>query len=390
MLAKKATGLTEGPEFEAALADFKKKCESEKKDVISAGGLYIVGTERHDSRRIDNQLRGRAGRQGDPGESRFYLSFEDALIRKFNGEMMQKLMDRMNLPDDEPIVAGMVSRSIEGAQRKVEGHNFDIRKHLLDYDDVMNQQRTIIYGMRKKIMEGDGVERTYLDMLGDVTSAILETYTPELAKKEQWNLEGLKTSILQQFGIRLELPAHATVEIITDLVGKVVKEGFDRQKATLNQFYDQIQKMILLQSIDHHWKEHLARIDRLKEGINLRGYAQKDPLIEYKKEAFGAFEVLNHTIKSDAIEKFMKIQIVSQEQASGMNEMLKSPDLKELDYQGASEPTGSANEEAPAGAQASSEGKQRMKMRAGPPTMTEKSGSMNREERRKLEKNKRR
>jgi preprotein translocase subunit SecA len=396
MLAKKATGQTEGPEFEASVAEFKIKCEAEKKDVIAAGGLYIVGTERHDSRRIDNQLRGRAGRQGDPGESRFYLSFEDALIRKFNGEMMQKLMDRMNLPDDEPIVAGMVSRSIEGAQRKVEGHNFDIRKHLLDYDNVMNQQRTIIYGMRKKIMNGEGVERTYLDLLGDVTSAVLETHAPEMAKKlEQSNLEALNNALSLQYGIRVDFKSLPAInsETLTDIVSKSVKDAFDRQKKNLGSFYDQIQKMILLQAIDHHWKEHLARVDRLKEGINLRGYAQKDPLIEYKKEAFGAFEQLNFTIKADAIEKYMKVQIVSPDQGPELDDMLKTPDLSELNYQGASEPTGAleAAEPAlpPAGAQSSTAGKQRMKMRAGPPSDADEK-TLNREERRRQEKSKRR
>jgi preprotein translocase subunit SecA len=392
MLAKKETGQSEGPEFEAALAQFKIKCEAEKKDVIAAGGLYIVGTERHDSRRIDNQLRGRAGRQGDPGESRFYLSFEDSLIRKFNGEMMQKLMNRMNLPDDEPIIAKMVSRSIEGAQRKVEGHNFDIRKHLLDYDNVMNQQRTIIYGRRKKIMSGEGVERAFLDMLGEVTSAILETHAPAEVKKDLWNLEGLNTALAQQFGIRMDFASMPQInsESLTEFVGKAVKDAFDRQKQNLGNYYDQIQKMILLQAIDHHWKEHLGRIDRLKEGINLRGYAQKDPLIEYKKEAFGAFEMLHSTINADAIEKFLKVQIVSPTQAQEMNQMLRTPDLNELNYQGATDEGDSPVDLGAAPVASAPPERQRMRMRAGPPPDSDNSKSMNREERRRLEKNKRR
>jgi preprotein translocase subunit SecA len=399
MMAKKVSGFNEGPEFEQALAAAKQTCESEKKDVLTAGGLYIVGTERHDSRRIDNQLRGRSGRQGDPGESRFYLSLEDNLMRIFNGEMIQKIMNRLNVPDDEPITARMVSRSIEGAQRKVEGHNFDIRKHLLDYDDVMNQQRTIIYGMRTRIMEGENVERTFLDMLGDVTSALLDTYAPQDEKQQNWNLEGFNTALQQQFGLRIEFETfkNLTAESMTSTVGKIIKEAFDRQKHSLGTFYDQVQKMVLLQAIDHHWKGHLAMIDHLKEGINLRGYAQKDPLIEYKKEAFTAFEQLNYAIKSEVLEKFMKVQIVSQDQVERMQEQ-QAPDLGELNYQGADESAaGGGNVPAPAGAspsqaaRANNEGQapQRMRMRAGPPS-NEPERTLNREDRRRMEKSKRR
>ncbi len=396
MMAKRQAGTSEGPEFEEAMAKFKQVCESEKKDVLEAGGLYIVGTERHDSRRIDNQLRGRSGRQGDPGESKFYLSLEDNLMRIFNGEMIQRIMNRLNVPDDEPITAGMVSRSIEGAQRKVEGHNFDIRKHLLDYDDVMNQQRTIIYGMRKKIMEGENVERTFLDMLGDVTSALLDINAPADQKKETWNLEGLNTSLQQQFGLRIDFQTFPTLtaESLTDTVSKIIKEAFDRQKKSLGTFYDQVQKMVLLQAIDHHWKEHLARIDHLKEGINLRGYAQKDPLIEYKKEAFLAFEQLNFAIKSEVLEKFMKVQIVSQDQAERLQDKLQTPDLAELNYQGGDEAAAGGAVAAPrssappAGAARESDESpppQRMRMRAGPPS-NEPERVLNREDRRRMEK----
>ncbi len=398
MMAKSVTNAVEGPEYEESLKKFKVSCEEEKKAVLAAGGLYIVGTERHDSRRIDNQLRGRAGRQGDPGESKFYLSLEDNLMRIFNGEMIQNIMNRLKVPDDEPITAKMVSRSIEGAQRKVEGHNFDIRKHLLDYDNVMNQQRSIIYGMRKKIMEGEGVERTFLDMLGDVVSSLLETHAPEDQKKELWNLEGLNTALQQQFGLRIDFQSFPAItsELISDSVGKIVKQAFDRQKANLGTFYDQIQKMILLQAIDHHWKEHLGRIDRLKEGINLRGYAQKDPLIEYKKEAFVTFEQLNFVIKTDALEKFLKVQIVSSEQAQKMEELLQAPDLDQLNYHGANEAAAGGAVTAPTTALASrsaagneEEAPQRMRMRAGPPS-NEPSKPMNREDRRRMDKSKRR
>ena len=324
-LARTESKLEEGPEFEQALNRFKTQCEGEKQDVLAAGGLYIIGTERHESRRIDNQLRGRSGRQGDPGASKFYLSLEDNLMRIFNGEMIQKIMDRLNVPEDEPITAKMVSRSIEGAQRKVEGHNFDIRKHLLDYDNVMNHQRTIIYGMRRRILENKDLERTILDMLGDVVSSVLDTHAPENVKSENWNLEALELSLQQNFGIKFDFKAlgHLDSQILTDTVREAVKKAFEHQKDTLGPYYEQVLKTILLQGIDQRWKEHLQRVDRLKQGINLRGYAQKDPLIEYKKEAFNAFESLNLGIKTDAIEKFLKVQIVDQAQALAMEEMLK-------------------------------------------------------------------
>lgn len=398
MMAKKLVGAEDGPEFEAAQKKFKETTDKEKLDVLAAGGLYIIGTERHESRRIDNQLRGRSGRQGDPGESKFYLSLEDNLMRIFNGEMIQRIMNRMNVPDDEPIEARMVTRSIEGAQRKVEGHHFDIRKHLLDYDNVMNQQRHIIYGMRRKILEGEGIERTFLDMLGDLVSAILDTHIPSNVRKQDWNLEGLNTALSQQFGIKIDFATLPTVneETITKAVSSAVKEVFDRQYRTLSEYGLQIQKMILLQAIDQRWKEHLLRIDRVKEGINLRGYAQKDPVIEYKKEAFNAFEQLNLYIKADAIEKFLKVQIVSREQAENMENMLQQPDFDELNYAGGEESAGTGAPSVTAGAGlplarpgagAADESRQRMRMTTGP-GRGEPAQPLNRAQRRQMEKRK--
>jgi preprotein translocase subunit SecA len=339
VMAKKTVEDESTPEFQEALAKFKKVTEEERNDVVAAGGLYIIGTERHESRRIDNQLRGRSGRQGDPGESRFYLSLEDTLMRIFNGERIQKIMGMLNIPEDEPITAKMVTNAIEGAQRKVEGHQFDIRKHLIDYDDVMNKQRTVIYRMRRQVLEGNDVERTILDFLGDITSGLLDTHVPEMGKKEDWNLEAMNTALSQQFGVRLDLGAIPNnSEALTAAVSNAVKEAYERQKSAMGPFFPQVQKMVLLQSIDHHWKEHLQIIDKLKEGINLRGYASKDPLIEYKKEAFNAFETLNSVIKGDVIEKIFKVQLVAQE--GGAEEVLEglrpeSQDLSELDYQSA-------------------------------------------------------
>lgn len=388
VMAKRSTGAESGPEFETALTEFRRQTESEKKDVLEAGGLCIVGTERHESRRIDNQLRGRSGRQGDPGESKFFLSLEDNLMRIFNGEMIQKIMDRLNVPDDEPIMAKMVTRSIENAQRKVEGHNFDIRKHLLDYDNVMNQQRTIIYGMRKKIMDGQDVERTVLDMLGELTSDTLDTFIPENQKRENWNLEGLNNALQLQFGVKIsfETLGELSVDKITQVVSKEVKDKYDRQKLNLAQHFVQLQKMILLQAIDQRWKEHLQRIDRLKEGINLRGYAQKDPIIEYKKEAFNAFQLLNTQIRGETIEKLMKVQLVDPAAAAAMEEMMRSQDLDELEFHGADELSAGGAVAAPPRPAASAQGSsQKMRMTAGP---SQAERPMNRAERRRLEKGK--
>ncbi len=377
-------------EFQKGLQKFKEVCEAEKKDVLEAGGLYIIGTERHESRRIDNQLRGRAGRQGDPGESRFYLSLEDNLMRIFNGERIQKIMDTLNVPEDEPITAGMVTRAIEGAQRKVEAHNFDIRKHLLDYDNVMNQQRQAIYTLRRNILEGVNLDRTVLDMLGDVTSVTLDTHIPEVAKTEQWDLKGLNVALQHQFGLAVEFQAQPSlsIEFINDTVGKQVKEVYEKQKQTMGPFFEQVQKMILLQTIDQRWKEHLALIDHLKEGIGLRGYAQKDPLVEYKKEAFVAFENLNSVIQSETIEKLLKIQMVLEpQQDENFHElMLPGQDQDELIYDAPSDQElGSPMIATESQGGTHSNEKKKMSWQAGPPPD---GGKMNRADRRRMEKKK--
>ena len=340
-LAKASVANKEGESSEAfqkTLAKYEEQCEKEKQEVLDAGGLYIMGTERHESRRIDNQLRGRSGRQGDPGESRFYLSLEDNLMRIFNGERIQKIMNTLKVPEDEPIVAGMVSRAIEGAQKKVEGHQFDIRKHLLEYDDVMNQQRQAIYGLRREVLEGEKTGRITLDMLGDVLSQILDTFVNEMAKPADWDITGLNTALNQQFGLSLDVNniANLSADEVTEKVAAEVKKVYDQQSEKIGEFFENLQKMIILQTIDVRWKEHLAMVDQLKEGVNLRAYAQKDPLIEYKKESFSAFDRMLYVIKSESIEKLLKIQIVEQEearQAMAFGEI----DESGFDYEGAEE-----------------------------------------------------
>jgi preprotein translocase subunit SecA len=315
-MAKATSADEESPEYKAALEKFKKQCEDEKKEVLAAGGLYIVGTERHESRRIDNQLRGRAGRQGDPGETRFYLSLEDDLMRKFNGEKIKKIMDSplFNIPDDEPMMARMVSRSIEGAQRKVEGHNFDIRKHLLEFDDVMNMQRTKVYSSRRALLEEGGekslFEEKTRELMGEVTSDLLDMYANDNVKRQDWDIPGLRVALEKQFGIEMEIPDNVYSDQLVDIVKTAVSKKYEGQKKQMGDIVEDVQRSLLLGAVDHYWKEHLYRVDRIRDSVNLKAYAQKDPLMEYRKETFAAFEEMNQLVRSDSVEKFMKLKVV--------------------------------------------------------------------------------
>lgn len=315
-MAKAVNADTESPEYKSALEQFKVQCEKEKRDVLEAGGLYIVGTERHESRRIDNQLRGRAGRQGDPGETRFYLSLEDDLMRKFNGERIKKIMDSpmFNIPEDEPMTAKMVSRSIEGAQRKVEGHNFDIRKHLLEFDDVMNLQRTQVYSTRRALLEEDAAKNLFddkiKDMMGEVVSDLLDNYANDGVKRAQWDLEGLRIALEKQFGIEVQIPNDIMGEALTDLIKSEVLRKYEEQSRIMGDIKEDIERSLLLGAIDHYWKEHLYRVDRIRDSVNLKAYAQKDPLLEYRKDTLEAFEEMNVNVRADVVEKFMKLKVV--------------------------------------------------------------------------------
>ena len=367
-----------------AVERFKVICEAEKKDVIAAGGLYIVGTERHESRRIDNQLRGRSGRQGDPGESKFYLSLEDNLMRIFNGERIQKIMTMLNIPEEEPITHKMVTNAIENAQRKVEGHHFDIRKNLLDYDNVMNMQRNAIYKMRRQILEGQQIERSLLDMLGDVVSVILDTFVPHDGKQNDWNLEGLNNALLVQLGFQLSPESMTSAEKIESQISTNVKQVFEHQKKSMGPFFEQISKMIMLNAIDHRWKEHLYTIDKVKEGINLRAYGQKDPLIEYKKEAFKAFEQLNNVIKADTLEKVMRVQLVPEAMQDAVEKLRPSEaDEVTMSYSSPSETNSDAFADLqPAGGEVEVESAPaKRRMVGGPPRNDDKP--LNRADRRK-------
>ena len=317
---------------EKSIEKYRALCEKEKQDVIKAGGLYIMGTERHEARRIDNQLRGRSGRQGDPGLSRFYLSLEDSLMRIFGGERIKKIMNTLKIPDDEAITDRMVSRSIASAQRKVEGHNFSIRKHLIDYDDVMNQQRTAVYSLRTRILRAQNLERVVLDYLGDVISHMLDQTAAEDVKKELWNLPGLSRALLKHFNLEISFDAVETLtaDSVTQKVQTEVKKAYDLKKTSLGPRFDMVIQYILLQTMDSRWKEHLENIDHVKEGVSLRGYAQKDPLVEYKKEAFKLFEQMNLQIAAESVEKLFKIQI-SESAAEDMPDQ-EGYDEGRLDY----------------------------------------------------------
>ena len=310
---------------EAYQARFKKVqalCQKEREAVVSAGGLFIIGTERHEARRIDNQLRGRSGRQGDPGASKFYLSLEDDLMRVFGGERMQKMMTTLRMDEEAPITDKLLTRAIANAQKKVEGHNFEIRKHLLEYDNVMNQQRTAIYKMRKEVMKGKHLERLFLDRLSDVISDKLDQSANEDMKKEQWNLTALQAFLKHSFSLDIPFPAPENL-ILEDINSKVqdsVKNKFEEKKKELGEHFQPLIQFLLLQTIDARWKEHLENVDHLREGINLRAFAQKDPLVEYKKETFHMFETLNLTVAEEVVEKFFKIQLSSSDELERQNE----------------------------------------------------------------------
>jgi len=291
--------------------------------VKAEGGLRIIATERHESRRIDNQLRGRSGRQGDPGSSRFYLSLDDSLMRIFAGDRVRSIMERLKMPDGEAIEAGIVTRSIEGAQRKVEARNFDVRKQLLEYDDVANDQRKVIYQQRNEILEAQSLMEQIGSLRRSTMADVVRTFVPAESLEEQWDLDALEKVLREEW--QLELPLKAEVEAsasitdddIVERVAKAADQLFDAkvEMVGVDQFTPFI-RMIFLQSIDQHWREHLAALDYLRQGIHLRGYAQKNPKQEYKREAFELFSQLLDVIKMDVTRTLMAVRIRSAEEVA--------------------------------------------------------------------------
>ena len=333
--------------------------------VVQAGGLHIVGTERHESRRVDNQLRGRAARQGDPGSSRFYLSLDDALLRIFAGERLKSIMDRLKMPEGEPIEAGMVTRSIESAQRKVEARNFDIRKQLLQYDDVANDQRKEVYRLRNEVLESSDVGELIANLRESSFTDLFYEYVPAETVVEQWDIAGLQQVLSNDWGLPINLQslieAEESIEA-EDLLAKVLEVVHAAYQAKVDmvgrESFANFERSVTLYSLDTHWREHLAALDHLRQGIHLRGYAQKDPKQEYRREAFELFARLLDVVKLDVTKTIMMVKIQTPEELEQASESMQEDlsDLKDVQYQ-------HANSDA---AEGSSEAKASSPIQAGP------------------------
>jgi preprotein translocase subunit SecA len=296
-------------EWNKALLKAEELCKKDREKVVSAGGLHILGTERHEARRIDNQLRGRSGRQGDPGSSRFYLSLEDDLMRIFGSDRISGLMNKLGMDEDMPIENKMVTKAIENAQKRVEAHNFDMRKHLLEYDDVMNKQRTEIYSFRKEILQGESLKERIFDMVDEVVDELVMIYCPEEKHREEWDIKGLKDVVYGIFALAPEI-APVDQDSLRENLSLEIKKAYEQRETEVSSdVMRYLEKVIMLQVIDTQWKDHLLGMDHLKEGIGLRGYGQKDPLVEYKKEAFDIFGAMTSRISTEVVGRLFKIQV---------------------------------------------------------------------------------
>ncbi|MGC8493235.1 MAG: preprotein translocase subunit SecA [Syntrophobacteraceae bacterium] len=291
--------------------------------VVDMGGLHIIGTERHESRRIDNQLRGRAGRQGDPGSSRFYLSLEDDLMRIFAADRLSGLMQRIGMAEDEPIEHGLISKAIENAQSRVEDHNFSIRKNIIEYDDVMNQQREIIYRQRREALQGDNLRPEIFDMIEDALDAIVQANTAEKTYAEDWNLDAIKNEMTRIFGVQPDLTPEAlgdmNPEELRQYLFELVEKRYEERESEFSEpIMRDLENFILLQTVDTLWKDHLLNMDYLKEGIGLRGYGQQDPVVAYKREGHAMFQEMIERIKEETLQKLYHIQIQREDQLQEM------------------------------------------------------------------------
>ena len=318
--------------YQRIFEHFKAQCDAEHDEVVALEGLHIVATERHEARRIDNQLRGRAGRQGDPGASRFYLSLEDDLMRIFGSDRISGLMQKLGMEEGVPIEHGMVTRAIERAQKQVEAQNFSVRKHLLEYDDVMNKQRENIYALRRQILEGkipfqdeDGQEivvgtREYLmDLAEEILDSLVETYAARQADYEQWDLDALKLEVNRVFAIDtadLDFTDRTSDEIRDALWKKILQSYDEKEKQVGREVLERVERDIMLQIVDSQWKDHLYSLDHLKEGIGLRGYGQRDPLIEYKKESFELFQAMKERVDEEIVRYLWWLRPVLNDQAA--------------------------------------------------------------------------
>ena len=319
--ALEADGALDATQQQQQIAALRSLWSKDHEQVKALGGLRIIATERHESRRIDNQLRGRSGRQGDPGSSRFYLSLDDALMRIFAGDRVKSIMDRLKMPDGEAIEAGIVTRSIESAQRKVEARNFDMRKQLLEYDDVSNDQRKVIYQQRNEILDAADLTAQITSLREGCFADLVRQYVPLESVEEQWDIAGLEKVLAEEWQLTLTLQQQiSAASAITDedLLEAVTTEANAAFAAKIAQVgngnFIQFERMVLLQSIDTHWREHLSSLDYLRQGIHLRGYAQKQPKQEYKREAFELFGQLLDSVKNEVTKLLMTVKIQSSEQ----------------------------------------------------------------------------
>jgi preprotein translocase subunit SecA len=300
-------------DLKQALLRAEDICIKDKGKVLSAGGLHILGTERHEARRIDNQLRGRSGRQGDPGSSRFYLSLEDDLMRIFGSDRISGLMGKLGMDEDMPIENKMVSRAIENAQKRVEAHNFDIRKHLLEYDDVMNKQRSEIYSFRKESLQSENLKDRIFGMIDEMVDELLSIYCPVEKHAEEWDIKGLKDSVYGVFSIMPNVTPMSQESLREALISEL-NQAYEKKESEIgSDLVRYLERVVILQVIDTQWKDHLLAMDHLKEGIGLRGYGQRDPLVEYKKEAFDMFADMTSRISTEVLRRLFKVQVQKKE-----------------------------------------------------------------------------
>jgi len=336
-----------GEQNESETGKIKEAWEKRHQEVIASGGLHIVGTERHESRRIDNQLRGRSGRQGDPGSSRFYLSLEDNLMRIFASERVSYLMQKLGMEDGEAIESSLVSRAIENAQKKVEAHNYDIRKHLLEYDDVASDQRKVIYEQRNDLLMDDDVKENIEAMREDVVSDIINTYIPPGSVDELWDVDGLTEAIAHDLGINLDITAwlesdnSLDEEALRDKILESVEKAAKEKEALVgSDIMRRVEKQVLLDVLDRQWKEHLIAMDHLRQGINLRSYAAKNPKQEYKREAFEMFVLMLENIKHDLISFLSMVQVRTEEDVEAAEQQRSKPQNMKFNHAASPDPLG--------------------------------------------------
>jgi preprotein translocase subunit SecA len=301
-------------ELKQSINEAQLTCQKDKDIVLTASGLCIIGTERHESRRIDNQLRGRSGRQGDPGASRFYLSLEDDLMRIFGSEKISGLMDKLGMEEDVPIENKMITRAVENAQKKVEAHNFDIRKHLIEYDDVMNKQRREIYAFRRDVLKGLDLKERVGEMIASSVDELLYIYCPEDKHREEWDLKSLKDALYGIFSLTPDNLPEDREALKEFLISEANRTYEEKERDIGSEMMRYIEKVVMLQLVDSQWKDHLLAMDHLKDGIGLRGYGQRDPLVEYKREAFNMFEEMSDRMATETLSRLFKVQIKTNEE----------------------------------------------------------------------------